>query len=380
MKRMRTGRGNEPAVVVVGSATTSPDVVYATGFQAPDDVAFVRARGEFLLVSALEFGRASRVAGARGIRVLTPDSLKIPKRRRADVAEWVLRLLRREGVKSVVVSRGLPYGVGKRLEERGIRVALAAKPLFPGRARKAPEELKKIQESQQAAVIGMRRAVEMIARSEIDGSGALRARGRPLTSEAVRREIARALLEQDCFCGELIVAGGPQSADPHEQGSGPLRAREPIVIDIFPRHLTHGYWGDLTRTVVRGQASPRLKRMYHAVRAAHAAALGRLRPGVRASTVHKAAAAEITRRGFRTETRDGRPIGFIHGTGHGVGLAVHERPAVSVNRDRLESGNVVTIEPGLYYPDVGGVRIEDTVVVAPGGWRHLAPCEKRFEI
>lgn len=377
---MQTGSGSRSAIVLVGNAASSPDVAYATGFRAPDDIAFVRSGGEFLLVSPLEFGRASRIAGARGIRVLTPDSLKVPKRRRGDPAEWVVRLLRREGVRRVTVSRSLPYGVGKQLERAGIRVALAAEPLFPERARKRPDELKKIQESQQAAVIGMRRAVDMIARSEIDGANRLRLRGRVLTSEAVRREIARALFEQDCFCAEIIVAGGAQAVDPHEQGSGPLRAHEPIVIDIFPQHLVHGYWGDLTRTVVRGQASPALRRMYAAVRAAQGAALARLRAGVRASAVHGAAAAEMKRRGFQTESRNGRPVGFIHGTGHGVGLAVHERPSVSVNADRLQSGNVVTIEPGLYYPDLGGIRIEDTVVVTAGGWRYLVPCEKRFEI
>ena len=367
-------------MVLIGNAASCPDFVYATGFQAPDDAVFVRAGREFMIVSGLEFGRAQRVGGERGIEALTPETLKLKGARRREMSEWIVRLLKRERVGVVMVPRNFPYAAGKRIEKAGIRVKVAAGPLFPERARKNADELRQIKQSQQAAVIATRGAIEMIARSEIDGAGFLRLGGKLLTSEAVRREIGRVLLEHDAFCREIIVAGGPQSADPHEQGSGPLRALEPIVLDIFPQNLSHGYWGDITRTVVRGSASPRLRRMYHAVKAAHAAALGRVRAGVRASSVHRSAAEALKRRGFKTGEENGRPVGFIHGTGHGVGLAVHERPSVSVNSDRLQTGNVITIEPGLYYPEVGGIRIEDTVVVTPAGWKYLVPCEKRFEI
>jgi Xaa-Pro aminopeptidase len=152
-------------------------------------------------------------------------------------------------------------------------------------------------------------------------------------------------------------------------------------MDIFPQHLEHGYWGDLTRTVVRGKAPARLRRMYQAVRAAQAAALAAIRPGVKCATVHERAAAEMKRRGFATVMEGAEASGFIHGTGHGVGLSIHEEPALADGVDgRLRAGHVVTVEPGLYYPGFGGVRIEDTVVVTPGGWRYLAPCEKRLEV
>jgi Xaa-Pro aminopeptidase len=138
---------------------------------------------------------------------------------------------------------------------------------------------------------------------------------------------------------------------------------ETIVIDIFPQHVAHGYWGDLTRTVVRGSASPVLRRMYQAVKSAQAAVLSRVRPGVSGRTLHRAAVRELSRRGFKTEEREGRSVGLVHSTGHGVGLSVHEAPGIGPRSGRLKRGNVVTIEPGLYYPDVGAVRIEDTILV-----------------
>jgi Xaa-Pro aminopeptidase len=196
----------------------------------------------------------------------------------------------------------------------------------------------------------------------------------------VQKTITRVLMDHHCLSRDTIVAGGTQAADPHEKGHGPLRAHEAIVIDIFPKHQDHGYWGDLTRTVVRGRATAGLRRMYHAVRMAQSAALNAVKPGVRCATVHRRAAAELEMRGFKTTTVDGRRVGFIHGTGHGVGLEIHERPSLGLGKDRLKSGHVITIEPGLYYPEHGGIRIEDTIVVTHKGWRYLVPCERRFEV
>jgi Xaa-Pro aminopeptidase len=226
----------------------------------------------------------------------------------------------------------------------------------------------------------MRAATALIASADIDEGGYLRVRGRRLTAEDVQRLITVRLVEHHCFVRDVIVAGGTQGADPHERGHGPLRAHEAIVIEIFPQHLGHGYWGDLTRTVLRGEAPVRLRRMYTAVRAAQVAALNRIRAGVSCASVHRAACAEFEKRGLKTEVKDGRATGFIHGTGHGVGLAIHEAPSLGLGPGRLKAGNVVTVEPGYYDPGLGGIRIEDTVQVTRTGWRYLVPCEKRFEL
>ncbi|MCG2660936.1 MAG: M24 family metallopeptidase [Kiritimatiellae bacterium] len=233
---------------------------------------------------------------------------------------------------------------------------------------------------QRAAVQAMRAAIRLIARARVDKKNRLRVRGRLLTSERVRRAIYRVLVDHNCTGEGTIVACDGQAATPHGIGHGPLRAHQSIVIDIFPRHLEHGYWGDLTRTVVKGTPSPALKKMYAAVKAAQAAALAKIRAGVSGRRVHLAAVAALARHGFKTGLLEGKAQGFIHSTGHGIGLEVHEAPSLSLRPGRLRAGHVVTVEPGLYYFQHGGVRIEDTVLVTRGGYRKLASCADIFQV
>ena len=367
-------------ILLVGYAANCPDMEYASGFRAVDPVVLLqRPRARWLVVPRLEYGRALREVKPH-TNVLTPELLKLTPARRRKLGEWAVAVARHADCHRVVVPPSFPHGVAMRLKRAGIVVRIAKESLFPQRAIKTSEEIRRIKEAQQAAVIAMRSAISLIASASIDHSGILRVRREPLTSETVRRTISRVLFEHNCTGKETIVAAGMQGADPHETGSGPLPAHEPIVMDIFPQHMEHGYWGDLTRTVVRGKPGTAVRRMYSAVKAAHAAALSHVRAGVNTGTVHRAARSELDRRGFATERRDGRPVGFIHSTGHGVGLAIHEAPSVAPAGGRLRSGHVITIEPGLYYPELGGIRVEDTVVVTPHGWRYLVPCEKRFEV
>jgi Xaa-Pro aminopeptidase len=352
---------------------------YLSGFRAPDPVVLLRAAGRcHLVVPTLELSRARRVAGH--MTVLCPEDLGLRGAARRRLANWALRLLQREKVSRVRVPGSFPYGIGRRLERAGIRVQASRGELLPDRAVKTAEEVRKITASQQAAVLAMRAAIGLIEGATVDEQGGLWLRGRRLTSESLRRFIALQLLRHDCFCRDVIVAGGEQGADPHERGHGPLWARQTVVLDIFPRHLQHGYWGDLTRTVARGPVPPGVRRMYQAVKAAQAAALSVVRAGARCGGVHRAAVEEFRRRGYGTgRSGEGAPS-FLHGTGHGVGLEVHEEPSLAQAGGRLRAGNVVTVEPGLYWPGVGGVRIEDTVVVTGSGWKYLVPCEKRFEL
>ncbi len=373
-------RKSTDARLIVGVPLENPDLLYASKFRAVDPVVLLDCNRErTLVVSPMESARAARECPR--VTVMDAKSLRLGRRERGRLSAWALRVLRRCGKRAVIVAPTFPLGVARRLERAGVRVRVTGDPLYPERLVKSADELRAITESQQAAVIAMRAAIRMIADSSIDGNNALRFERRPLTAEAVRRAIERALLEHDCAGRDIIVACGQYAADPHAVGEGPLLAGRPIVLDIFPQHQRHGYWGDLTRTVVRGRASPELRGLYQAVRAAQLAALAAIRPGVRGSAVHACAVRVFEQRGYRTGSKDGKGFGFIHGTGHGVGLAIHEGPTLGLaSESRLRTGNVVTVEPGLYYPELGGVRIEDTVVVTPQGWRYLVPCEKRLEV
>ena len=369
-------------ILLVGTPETTPDLPYATGFWAPDPVvALCDGQRRELVVSELEQGRAEQLAsGRRGLHVHTPGSLGLEGRKRRRLSQWALALLRAAGAKAVLVSPSFPHGVAVALEKAGIRVQVAKDALFPSRATKSDAEIACIRESQRAAAAAMRAAVATIRGARIDKRGFLRSGNARLRAEAVQACVHHELLARRCLCRDVIVAGGRQAADPHERGRGVLRAHEGIVIDIFPQHMESGYWGDVTRTVVRGRAPEALRRMHAAVREAHGDAMARITPRAALRSAHAAAEAALKRHGFVTESREGRPVGFIHSTGHGVGLAIHEAPSIAPVPGRFRAGQVVTVEPGLYYPDIGGVRLEDTLRVKPAGCEILVPLRIPFEL
>jgi len=371
-------------ILLVDTPEKNADLHYASGFWAPDALVYLHtAQGAHLMVSVLEQGRAQQFAESerwRRLKIWTPDMLKLKGKHRRSPGEWAAALLRATNIRRVQVPGSFPLGAARRLAARGINLTLAPGALFPRRACKRPDEIGKIRASQTAAVAAMRAARACLRGAAVSAAGWLKLGRRRLEAEDVKHVIHTALLAHGTMCRDVIVAPGGQGADPHERGHGPLRAGEMIVLDIFPQHLTHGYWGDLTRTVIRGKPTPEQMRLYLAVKASQAAALRAIKPGAQLAAVHRAAAGLLERRGYKTEVVEGRPQGFIHSTGHGVGLDIHESPSLAPVEGTLRLGNVVTVEPGLYYPKLGGVRIEDTVLVVRGGWRLLAPCPHGFEL
>lgn len=367
-------------VLFVGSAADLSDLRYATGFTAVDPVvALCGKKRAWLVVPLMELGRARRHAKP-GVCVLTPLDLPIRKSQRRRLAYWAIGLLRSLRVRRVTVPAQFPIAVARRLERAGVHVTVGADAVFPSRAVKSRREIAALRQAQGAAAAAMRSAVQLVANARVDRALYLVHHGRRLRAEDVRRVIDAVLAEHDCVARETIVACGRDSADPHEQGSGFLRAREPIVIDIFPQNRTTGYWGDITRTVVKGEPSAKLTKMYAAVKAAQEAALAQVRHGAQAKRIYRTVQGVFDARGFKTQIRHGVAQGFTHSAGHGVGLDIHEIPSVGAGGGRLKRGNVVTIEPGLYYRDVGGVRIEDTVLVKARGFEYLAKCPKTLRI
>jgi Xaa-Pro aminopeptidase len=221
----------------------------------------------------------------------------------------------------------------------------------------------------------MRKAVDLIAGSRPRGE-ILFYQDQPLLSEQVRGIIEVSLLEDACETMDTIVAGGANAADPHMRGVGPLAANAPIVIDIFPRSKVSRYYADMTRTVLKGEASLEVREIYDAVRQAQDVGLKGIRSGVPGKEVHSSVSQIFRELGF-PETEGS---GFTHSTGHGVGLDVHEKPSLSETGETLQTAQVVTVEPGLYYPQIGGVRLEDLVVVTENGCENLTRFEKKLVI
>ncbi len=367
-------------ILLSGSFPSTTNIHYLSGFTAPDPFLYLKtSSGGCLLVSAMEKGRAEKQSTAN-TQVYTPEDLGLKGKAAWNQVEQVKALMERAGVKRLTVPNDFPAGLFQQLEQAGISISVDRNPTCPQRKVKSAAEITRIRKSQQAAAAAMKAGVELIGSARIGKDGTLYKGREKLTSEKVRQLIHKTLIDHDCAGVETIVAGGDQGTDPHERGHGPLFAGQSIILDIFPRSEKTGYWGDMTRTVCRGPANPELKKLYNAVKAAQAAALKAVQPGLCADEIHQICCAVFEARGFRTYETAGRHVGFIHGTGHGVGLDIHELPRVGRSGEILETGNIITIEPGLYYPGLGGVRIEDTVAVTESGYRMLAACPKKFEL
>ncbi len=362
-------------ILIIEGGTQDADLRYISGFTAPDPVVLlVEKQRRSLVVSLLEYGRAKTTA-KKVNDVFTPQQLGLQGAERGRLSGWALGLLKTRRIRSVAVGPTFPIGVAEQLRKSGIHVTVLESALFAQRRRrKSAEEIRNITITQRAAVHAMKVAVKMIEQATVNSRGVLVADGRRLRSETVRLEIERALLERGCAAGDTIVACGTQGAEPHARGHGPLRGGQPIVIDIFPRHKETGYWGDLTRTVIKGEPKPEVRRMIHAVRAAQHTALSVIRAGVTVKRVHETAQRVLREHGFETTVKNGWGEGFIHSTGHGIGLNVHEAPSLNLTNTRLLAGDVITVEPGLYYKKWGGVRWEDTVLVTREGCRVLVHC------
>ncbi len=253
------------------------------------------------------------------------------------------------------------------------------------------EKVQKAVEAAASAVIGyLRGSKEPCAERKALGIGSLRADQGVLAapsknpaSEEAHKIIDKILDKFGCESPEgHIVAGGKQSAEPHEKGTGILNKGEPIVIDIYPRSKTTGFFADMSRTVCLGEPSPLLQKMYDTVLGAEDLAISMIKPGVRCVDIHEAVEKFFVRNGYLTSGK-GKDFpfaeGFVHGLGHGVGLNVHEAPRLGQkSEDILIEGDVITIEPGLYYKNIGGVRIEDMLLVTRDGYRNLTNFSKAF--
>ena len=376
----RTKRDDATRLIVAASEH-DPDMLYATRFFAPDAFIFLEERGKRTLVlSDLEIDRARKQAQADEFVSYSALEREVQgTQRKAPAYEKVLsHFLRKRGVRSAVVPANFPLGFAQELEASKIRLRTTNGLFWPEREAKTDEELRLMRRALQITEAGMARAVEVLAASKSGAGKKLAWSGKTLTSEILRAEIDSAILRAGGLPANTIVAGGDQACDPHERGSGPLKSNSLIILDIFPRDAKSGYFGDMTRTVVRGRASEEQRRLWTTVREGQTLALKAMKPGRDGRIIHENVKQFFRDQGYPTEIRNGRQVGFFHGTGHGLGLEIHEYPRFQ--KTVFKVGQVLTVEPGLYYPGVGGARIEDVAVVTKSGQRLLSRFEKRLEI
>ena len=367
--------------LIVAASDHDPDMLYATKFFVPDPFIFLEQNGKRTIVlSDLEIDRGRKQAKADEIIAFSKIEREVQgNKSKAPAFEKVMsHFLRKRGVRSALVPANFPLAFAEELAGAGIRLRTTNGLFWPEREAKSESELKLMRRALEITEKGMARAVEVLAAAKPAANKKLIWLGKPLTSEILRAEIDSAILRAGGLPANTIVAGGDQACDPHERGFGPLKANSLIILDIFPRDAMTGYFGDMTRTVVRGRASEEQRKLWETVREGQALALKKMKPGVDGLELHNEVKQFFKERGFPTEVRGGRQVGFFHGTGHGLGLEIHEFPRFQ--KTVFKPGQVLTVEPGLYYPGVGGARVEDVVAVTRSGTRMLSRFEKRLEI
>lgn len=376
-------------VLLFGETYHHPNIYYRTRFLVPDPVIAVDRGGDdvVLWTSPLEEGRARKEARVRQVRCFDDvDFGGILRHAGSEQDAWstlLAEVCRVEGLHSVCVDADFPALCADFLRARDIEVLPRADLYRRQRRIKSAEEIAAIEAAERAGMDALQRAIDLIAAAEIR-DGVLWHDGRPLSGDDLVRTVEVRLVELGCSTSDTICAGGPESADPHRRTSDVLRVGLPIVLDIFPFGRRSRYWGDMTRTVVRGTPPPPVEAMWEAVLEAQQVGLAEVRAGANGRDVHYAVCEVFARRGYASLPAPFRDIPsearFIHGTGHGLGLEIHEYPRIGDVDVTLDVGDVVTVEPGLYDPRFGGVRIEDLVVVTADGCRNLTPLPKVFHL
>ena len=346
-------RKNGADAYVVFASSRDADMRYLTQFTTSDPFVYfrkTRKRG-VIIVSQMEVGRATLEATA-DIMTRTQAGLPDILKKEPDPYRALAQMIAGQTGKKILVPPTFPLALANALSEH-CTVTVDNGTVMSMRAVKTGTEIRYLKDVQKVTQTAMGHAVSLIRHATVK-KGILYRGGEPLTSEKIKYCLHTTLLEHGCTAVDTIVSCGKDTAIPHMTGTGPLYSDEPIVIDLFPMHEKSGYYADMTRTIVKGKPSSAISEMYSTLREAKKQAISQVRADVSGADVHQGVVDFFKDHGYESNSQ-----GFVHNLGHGVGLQVHEQPTVGPSGKSLVKGNVITIEPGLYYSGIGGVRIED---------------------
>jgi len=371
-----------PDLMMYAASEYDSNLYYAVKFVVPDPFPFFLIKGKkIILMSDLELGRSQKQAKVDEVLSYSDIQVKTQKSgvEKPGVADVTAFFLKSKGVKNIQVPYNFNLGLADALRQRGIEIESKTDPFFQARVYKSEQEVKMITQSLRYTEAAIHKAENILKKSKVVGKK-IYYQGQVVTSELLKKVLNVSMMENNCIGSHTIVASGDQGTDPHNEGTGPIWAHQSIIMDVFPRSGDTCYYADITRTFVKGKASPALKAQYEAVQRAQEKGIDMVAPGINGRAVHQAIQRDMESHGYKTERRNGVMVGFFHGTGHGLGLDVHEAPRVNSSEHLLKKGEVVTVEPGLYYPGVGAVRIEDLLVVTEKGHKNLTVYPKKLEI
>ena len=367
---------------VLGSRFFSGDLFWRTQFQTSSPIFFYELDDghNVLLTNSLEYERAKKQANEYVVALL--DEFLVDETKPPRLVDALIELLRHQAPEVITVHADTPCSIVEEIQKSGLPVRIHDEsPWYPARASKNLQEVRNIVEVQRKVEDVMGGVVQILRDAKIlpDCNCLATNSGELITSEYIRKFIDVKLAYQECLANGTIVVCGDQAVDPHSPGTGAILANSPIVIDIFPQSKKHSYCADMTRTFFKGKPTKEASSMYQTVLNAQRFGIDMIRAGVDGWTIQKAVEKFFDDHGYPKGERGGILQGGIHGFGHSIGLQTHEYPSITVKHQTLSEGCVVTAEPGLYYIGIGGVRIEDIVVVEKNGVKNLTSFPKELD-
>ncbi|MBA2742393.1 MAG: aminopeptidase P family protein [Actinobacteria bacterium] len=376
------------AILIHGDTVRTPELRHEVPLGIPDPFFYAESDGRRMVaISAMEAMRVESLG--IGVEIHTPEEFGADELRRSGLdihtyaSEMAVRIVGGLGIEEAVVPVRFPLGIAEALRANGVELSVDQK-LFDDRRRsKSAHELAGIRRAQKAAEAGVAVARDLLRRAE-NANGGLAVDGEPLTCELLKEHIQAAFLAHGAVSDEMIASHGAQTAIGHDMGSGAIGRDDVVLLDLFPVDVESACFADITRTLAVGEVSTEIRDWHRLCREALELATAEIRPGVNGGDVHRLVSEYFAERGFPTllTKQEGEVLqdGFYHGLGHGVGLEVHESPALGVIGEELVPGDVITIEPGLYRQGFGGVRVEDLLLVTEDGHELLTDCPYELDL
>jgi len=381
------------ALLLYSDSFRDANMYYFTKFLAPDPFIFLKRvdADPIVVVNQMEYPRAQKQSIVKDVRSYLDynylEAVKSAKEPQLGAIKFIAKVAEKELVvgTKICVPPNFPVIAADVLRNEGLNINPMFGVVEKARETKDIDEVEEIKAVQAVTEEVTTEAIELIANSDVGSNGTLLINGEPLTVSRIKSLFGSKLLENGCLPEEdIIVACGPKASDPHYVGEpeDKLKVNQPIILDIYPRSIQKRYWTDMTRTIVKGRASDKLKKMFDAVFEARNASLDAIQAGALGSHVYDVCCDVLEKAGYET-TRGGKKItkGMPHSLGHGVGLQIHESPRMSeLYTSPLKAHSIVTVEPGLYDPQIGGVRLEDIIEVTKSAYNNLTRMETQLEI